>query len=653
MTLPDRGDLDWDTPVNNAIEAISGAAADALANSNNAVSTANYARQLAETVEDFTVSATDEQIAGRIEDAASATATALSASYERGISVTDPAFGATGDGVTDDSAAIQAAFDAATGGRTVFMPAGTYLINSEIVASSLGMSIRGEGEKTQILLGSADARLRIDNFRIRLRDFYVNGQDIATNGILFSNGSRASGFRVRVRDCTGSGWLNQPGFGAVNGSCNFIVLNHCDAVSNTGHGFEVADDPTATDGTNFTLTDCEASSNGGHGALLRDSLPQVARGMYIGNGGYGIKLGLVGDTLVTTGAHIDHPRLEGNTTGVFSEGSGTRSTVLLHESYLDSVTYERNSAGFNTAIGFSGTLGGFAFRFSDTSYVRFVNGVMQMAAATGQPAYRLGNAGVYLCAGATPESDITASQGAICLSRTSPYAVFYKFSGTGNTGWRRLGLDGPVKDNGGVNYTLTDADHFIAAFGATTITLPSATTAGAGREYYIKRTGTGTITIDSASGTIDGQTSITLNTANEVVGVRAISGNWYRIDGAAGGVRVLSTVTGINAKTTGATTLYTVPTSRTAVITGAIVRCTAASSITVAPTLGIGVAAGEDDIFASTALTGLTANTKEWHFSLTGLASKNAAASVISLGIDTAATGTSQTLAVDLLGYLI
>ncbi len=115
----------------------------------------------------------------------------------------------------------------------------------------------------------------------------------------------------------------------------------------------------------------------------------------------------------------------------------------------------------------------------------------------------------------------------------------------------------------------------------------------------------------------------------------------------------LATVTGIDAKATGTTTLYTVPTGKTAVITGAVVRCTAATAITVAPTLGIGVAAGEDDIFASTALTGLTATTKEWTFVASGLMVNAAAAAAIKVGIDTAATGTSQTLAIDLLGYLV
>lgn len=116
---------------------------------------------------------------------------------------------------------------------------------------------------------------------------------------------------------------------------------------------------------------------------------------------------------------------------------------------------------------------------------------------------------------------------------------------------------------------------------------------------------------------------------------------------------ILSTTTGIDAKATGTTTLYTVPVGKTAIITGAIIRCTAASSISVGPTLGIGVAVGEDDIFTSTAITALTATTKDFGFQTVGMSVPAAAGALIKVGLDSASTGTSQTIAVDLIGFLI
>lgn len=118
-------------------------------------------------------------------------------------------------------------------------------------------------------------------------------------------------------------------------------------------------------------------------------------------------------------------------------------------------------------------------------------------------------------------------------------------------------------------------------------------------------------------------------------------------------IGILSTTTGINAKSTGTTTLYTVPTGKTAIITGAIVRCTAASSITNGPTLGIGIATNEDDIYASTNLVALKTTTNTFGFTTVGMSRNAVATSVVKLGIDTIATGTSQTVAIDLIGYTI
>jgi len=191
-----------------------------------------------------------------------------------------------------------------------------------------------------------------------------------------------------------------------------------------------------------------------------------------------------------------------------------------------------------------------------------------------------------------------------------------------------------------------------------TITLPDPTALlfsgdmPIGREFTIYNIGAAAASVVSAgTATLDGDTSASL-VQREGALFKSDGTNWFRVNHAPA-ERRLATVTGINAKTVAATTLYTVPSGKTAVITRAVIRCTAATAITVAPTVGIGVAAGEDDNFASTALTGLTTDTAEWHFTRSGLAVKNAAAAVVKLGVDTGATGTSQTIAVDLIGYLI
>jgi hypothetical protein len=116
---------------------------------------------------------------------------------------------------------------------------------------------------------------------------------------------------------------------------------------------------------------------------------------------------------------------------------------------------------------------------------------------------------------------------------------------------------------------------------------------------------------------------------------------------------ILSTTTGIDAKAVATTNLYTVPAGKSAIITNAVIRVTVADTITVVPTLGIGIAAGEDDIIASTSLIALNATTKFWKFDVEGIAVVGAAAAVIKLGIDVGATATTMTITVDLIGYLL
>lgn len=133
--------------------------------------------------------------------------------------------------------------------------------------------------------------------------------------------------------------------------------------------------------------------------------------------------------------------------------------------------------------------------------------------------------------------------------------------------------------------------------------------------------------------------------------------SWVAQDGSSsftssGIVKILSTVVGVDAKAVATTALYTVPTGKTCVVTAAIIRCTAATAVTIGPQLGIGIAAGEDDIFASTTLTSLTSASKCFGFSSVGTSVIGASTNVIKLGVDVATTGTSQTLAVDLMGYI-
>lgn len=79
------------------------------------------------------------------------------------------------------------------------------------------------------------------------------------------------------------------------------------------------------------------------------------------------------------------------------------------------------------------------------------------------------------------------------------------------------------------------------------------------------------------------------------------------------------TFDGIDGKTVANTLVFTNPSAADLVLTGGVIRCTSASAITVGPTLGVGSAAGTNDIFLPAAILALTSQGKTFGFSLFGM----------------------------------
>jgi len=92
-------------------------------------------------------------------------------------------FGATGDGVTDDTAAIQAAIDScyADSDSPLYFPAGTYIINIPLVITQTRFNIIGSSMwRTQIHTGDTWAGARMLDFTgnkswLSVRDIHING----------------------------------------------------------------------------------------------------------------------------------------------------------------------------------------------------------------------------------------------------------------------------------------------------------------------------------------------------------------------------------------------------------------------------------------------------------------------------------------------
>lgn len=158
--------------------------------------------------------------------------------------VTPQDYGATGNGSTDDTAAIQAALTAvqAAGGGTVLFPYGTYKISSALSVPSL-VSLLGVGPNASV----------------------INQTSTSANGITYNPASLSY---ASIEDLTitgpgsgtGVGVLVEANSGAANvTSCSFQDVT----ISGFGsHGFELVN------GVGCQLNTVNVSSVGGHGLFL-------------------------------------------------------------------------------------------------------------------------------------------------------------------------------------------------------------------------------------------------------------------------------------------------------------------------------------------------------------------------------------------------
>jgi hypothetical protein len=212
------------------------------------------------------------------------------------------AYGATGNGTTDDTAAIDAAHAAIpAAGGTLYFPEGTYKRTSDLVAKA-GVSYRGAGKRATILLASGCNGIVYDGtgipasltFHHIVEDMTIRGNYAAGKvGLRWRLGYRASWSRLVVEQFSSYGidiedgfwftltdslvWLNDASNIRLGDNANIVALVNVESARSNDWGILV--DATAVGGPvlNFSLHACTIEGNRS-GGLKTNSI----RGLDIG-----------------------------------------------------------------------------------------------------------------------------------------------------------------------------------------------------------------------------------------------------------------------------------------------------------------------------------------------------------------------------------
>lgn len=209
----------------------------------NAISTETTNRQNADnTIVSNLSASTGSSLIGQIASGTGATARTVQSKLRESVSVVD--FGATGNGTTDDTAAIQAAINSipisgggSTHGYTLFFPPGKYLISSTLTIGNRRLEIQGSTLATgsgsaSIIYCTSNISTMIDASTGNADVFSIQGIEFLGAGISTVNAITLGSVGQTIYDSR----INNCWFSIIGGTA--IVGNYIADVEITDCGFD-------------------------------------------------------------------------------------------------------------------------------------------------------------------------------------------------------------------------------------------------------------------------------------------------------------------------------------------------------------------------------------------------------------------------------
>lgn len=223
------------------------------------------------------------------------------------INVKDYPYNAVGDGIANDTAAIQSAIDT---GKNVFIPFGTYLLNTGLTLNTEGQYIRGAGKKLTVLKAGGAINVFTVNERFtNIEHLRIDGNNVGLKGIYSTIP------KTFIVNCS----ITKTVTTAIDFESFTCFVYQNEIFENLGHGITFSVGGSNND---MHIIGNVISGNGKHGIFITSGTPSFSNGIFINHNSM--------ENNCTTGngvTNFSHVSIGGGTRAVFMQHNYHESDI--------------------------------------------------------------------------------------------------------------------------------------------------------------------------------------------------------------------------------------------------------------------------------------------------------------------------------------